>query len=128
MHTAKRILLVEDDLDDQQFFREALHRVHPAISCDIANNGLEALTVIEKPPPFDMIFMDLNMPKMDGFECLKVLKQDPKHKHIPVVIVSTTDSYEDIEKTKQLGATSFFTKPSSYDGLFHKLKGILAAS
>ncbi|MCW3091425.1 MAG: response regulator [Ferruginibacter sp.] len=70
MNTAKRILLVDDDPDDQYLFSDAVNQIHPKIYCEIANNGAEALTILDKTPPFDLIFMDLNMPKMNGFECL----------------------------------------------------------
>src|SRR5687767_6825903 len=102
MRTIKRILLVEDDLDDQMFFCEALNKLQSAIECRIANDGVEALELVEEPPPFDLIFLDLNMPKVNGFECLKRLKDHPIHKEIPVVILSTSNHPEDITKSKLL--------------------------
>ncbi len=126
MQTAKRILLVDDDKDDQEFFCEALTRVHPAIEYEVANNGLEALSILDTPPPFELVFLDLNMPKMDGFQCLEVLKSHPTYKHIPVIVLSTSSREEDRIKSKKLGASAFFTKPSSFDGLFDKLTGILS--
>src|SRR5687767_13030602 len=100
MQTIKRILLVEDDVDDQFFFCEALTELHPTIDCRIAKNGAEALEIVKAPPPFDMIFLDLHMPKVDGFQCLKQLKEHPVHKNIPVVIVTTSNNEEDIRKSK----------------------------
>ena len=126
MQTAQRILLVEDDKDDQQFFCEALSDIHPTIFCQVASNGLEALSLLSVHPPFDMIFLDLNMPKIDGFECLKVMKSHILYRNIPVIILSTSDRQEDIARCKALGATNFFTKPTSYTCLFEKLKNILA--
>ena len=126
MQTAKRILLVEDDPDDQQFFSEALTRIHPSINCKIAKDGEEALARIESPPPYEIVFLDLNMPKIDGFECLKRLKAHDKYKEIPVVIVSTTSRAEDMKRCKELGAASFLTKPNSLEMLFHELNGILS--
>src|SRR5688572_28451127 len=70
MQPRKRIMLVEDDEDDQYLFCESLMELHPEIECQIAQNGAEALELVKQLPPFDMIFLDLNMPKVDGFECL----------------------------------------------------------
>ena len=120
-------MLVEDDEDDQYLFCEALLELHPYIDCQIANNGAEALELVKQQPPFDLIFLDLNMPKVDGFECLKRLKANPVHQHIPVVIVSTSRRPEDIEKCKQLGALMFVSKPASFGELFGKMLDILNA-
>lgn len=127
MQTAKRVMLVEDDEDDQYLFCEALMELHPYINCQIANNGAEALELVKQQPPFDLIFLDLNMPKVDGFECLKRLKENPVHQHIPVVIVSTSRRPEDIEKCKLLGASMFVSKPASFGELFGKMLDILNA-
>lgn len=124
MQTAKRILLVEDDTDDQEFFTEALHTIHPSIQCAIANNGEEALDIVSKPPLYDIIFLDLNMPKMGGFEFLRILKGS-NHKDIPVVILSTSDNPKDIAQSKKLGAAMYCVKPTSYDDLFEELKTIV---
>ena len=128
MQTAKQILLVEDDKDDQQFFCEALFDIHPAIFCQVANNGLEALSFLSIHPPFEMIFLDLNMPRIDGFECLKVMKSHLLYRNIPVIILSTSARQEDIARCKALGAAKFVTKPTSYSALFEKLKNILTTA
>ena len=125
MQTIKRVLLVEDDIDDQMFFCEALTELHPAIDCKIANNGAEALEIVEGPPPFDMIFLDLNMPKVNGFDCLKRLKAHPLHKSIPVVIVSTSQSADDIAKSKLLGASQFISKTPKFKDLFIQLRNAI---
>jgi CheY-like chemotaxis protein len=119
------ILLVEDDIDDQYLFQEALNLVNPSISCIVAQNGAVALEVIDHTPPFDVIFMDLNMPKINGFECLKLLKGSKKHRNIPVVILSTSQNEKDIDQCTKLGATSYLVKPISIDVLFRKLKEVL---
>ena len=125
MQTAKRILLVEDDKDDQQLFCEALSEIHPSIFCQVANNGLEALSFLSIHPAFEMVFLDLNMPKIDGFECLTVLKSHLSYRDIPVIVLSTSSRQEDINRCKDLGAATFFTKPTSYTLLFDKLRDIL---
>ena len=83
------------------------------------------MELVKQQPPFDLIFLDLNMPKVDGFECLKRLKENPVYQHIPVVIVSTSRRPEDIEKCKLLGASMFVSKPASFGELFGKMLDIL---
>ena len=125
MQTAKNILLIEDDVDDQYLFCDAISSIHPNISYRIAKNGVEALDLVEQPPMPDLIFLDLNMPKMNGFECLKQLKKSELYKHIPVVILSTSNRREDIERCRELGAKSYSAKPTSFAELFNKLQNIL---
>ena len=119
-----RILLVEDDIDDQYFFREALSLLSPALSCQIAENGVEALKLLKELPRFDIIFMDINMPKMNGIECLQVLKSNDSYKNIPVVILSTSSDQAYIDRCKILGATYYFTKPIIPFELIKKLQDI----
>ena len=119
-----RILLVEDDIDDQYFFREALSLLSPALSCQIAENGVEALKLLKELPRFDIIFMDINMPKMNGIECLQILRSNDSYKNIPVVILSTSSDQAYIERCKILGATYYFTKPIIPFELIKKLQDI----
>jgi CheY-like chemotaxis protein len=106
-----RILLIDDDDDDQFIFLAALEDVAPASLCHISNNALEAFQYLhasaETP---DMLFLDLNMPLMNGFEFLLVLKSDPRFSRVPVIIFSTSDNPEDQDRAKELGAVQFITK------------------
>ena len=71
----RNILLVDDDADDQLLFRSALSQVDSQVNIQTASNGAVALKQMEIPPPPDIIFLDLNMPVMNGYECLKALKK-----------------------------------------------------
>ncbi len=124
MKTSSRILLIDDDLDDQLYFQDAVNEINPSITCEIANNGKDALRQIETPPPPDFIFLDLNMPVMNGFECLSSLKKKERYQNIPVVIFTTSKNADDIKRTRELGASYFFTKPSDFSTLCRKLKTI----
>ncbi|MEO8771785.1 MAG: response regulator [Ferruginibacter sp.] len=124
MTHSKRILLVDDDVDDQVFFVDAIAEINLSIDCKIANNGLEALHHIEITPAFDFIFLDLNMPIMNGFECLTSIKKKEQYRNIPIVIFTTSKNTHDIERTKKLGASLFFTKPNNFNILCDKLKQI----
>lgn len=122
----KKILLVDDDKDDQLFFVEALRELQPSLACGIANNGLQALEYLETvPPPPLLIFLDLNMPLMNGFECLEHLKKANDYKEIPVIIFTTSNHPVDIERTLSMGAKMYFTKPGDFNTLKSKLQDIL---
>lgn len=125
MKKSIRILLVDDDADDQLYFKDAINEISPHLECDVANNGREALQNIVIPPPPDVIFLDLNMPVMNGYECLTELKKTSEYKHIPVIIFTTSKNERDIERTQKLGASLFFTKPSNFSTLCNKLNQIL---
>jgi len=125
MKKAKRILLVDDDADDQLFFRDAINEVHELLDCEIANNGLEAINQIATPPPPDLIFLDLNMPVMNGYQCLEILKKEDRYKHIPVIIFTTSNNMHDINRAREMGANLFFTKPTNFTTLCTKLDKIL---
>jgi len=122
----KKILLVDDDADDQLFFVDAIKELEPAIDCGLANNGLEAIEYLEKiPPPPTLIFLDLNMPLMNGIECLAELKKTKQYKEIPVIIFTTSNQQKDKELTISMGAFMYLTKPSDFKTLKLKLQGIL---
>ncbi len=121
----KRILVVEDDADDQLLFCEAVQNLYENLKCDVAVNGIEALEYLLNPPPYDMIFLDLNMPIMNGLETLERVKNDESIKHIPVVIVTTSTHVSDMKKTKELGAISYFSKPAIFADYVAGLKAII---
>ncbi|MDP9230141.1 MAG: response regulator [Bacteroidota bacterium] len=117
--------LVDDDTDDTSLFQEALEVVDPSIRFFSAINGQEALDKLraEGAALPDLIFLDLNMPRMDGKQCLIELKNDVKLKDIPVIMYTTSSQSKDIEETMQRGALCFITKPASEK----ELKDILLA-
>ena len=107
----KRCLLVEDDPDDQEFFMEVLHRVASNTGCYAVSNGEEALfTLLKEDFMPDYIFTDLNMPRMGGFEFLKILRSIEKFRAIPVIVFSSDCSEENIKQAKQLGANAIYSK------------------
>jgi CheY-like chemotaxis protein len=112
MTPPRKILLVEDDVDDQEFFCEVLQLVKPALELEIVTNGREALKKIKERLP-DFIFLDLNMQVMDGFEFLQELRSIEKYNNIPAIVLTTSDHPNDIERSKKLGAIQYFTKPTN---------------
>src|SRR5664279_5431797 len=108
MQIIKSILLVEDDVDDQEFFVECLGQIENAVLFGIAETGIEALKKIKNSVTLpDLIFMDINMPEMNGIACLKKLMESPGTRDIPVVMLSTSSSGKEI--TRELGAKAFLS-------------------
>ncbi|HXL57699.1 MAG TPA: response regulator [Chitinophagaceae bacterium] len=120
--------LADDDADDQELFKEALSEIDKSIRCLTASSGEEALNKLKtdlKQLP-DYIFLDLNMPRMNGLECLVEIKKTNTLKHIPVIIYSTSSAEKDVEETRKLGADYFITKPPGFKELCDKIKYILS--
>jgi len=107
-------LLADDDEDDRQFFLEALQSIDPGIQCITAKNGKEALTLLQNDffAVPDFVFLDLNMPLMNGMKCLEEIKKIPALADLPVVLYSTTSEKQFEEQSKKAGAYAFFVKPT----------------
>jgi DNA-binding response OmpR family regulator len=122
-----KILLVDDDEDDMLRFIQALKAIDPSIKFMYADDGVSALRLLndrETPLP-DYIFMDLNMHRMNGKECLAEIKKSSYLSHLPVIICTTSKRESDVIVTKELGASSFFTKPMKFEELIQVLRFIL---
>ena len=117
-------MLIDDDQDDQLIFRDAVYTVNPDLQCELASSCMEALKQLEVFSP-DLIFMDLNMPVMNGFDCLVYLKNKSDLRDIPVIIFTTSKNLSDINRTRQLGARWFMTKPDDFTVLCKKLNRII---
>lgn len=126
------ILMADDDKDDQLLTLEALQesRVHNKLI--LVNDGVELLEYLRGEGQFEnqellwpgLILLDLNMPRMDGREALKVIKADPELRRIPVVILTTSKTEEDMLKGYDLGAASYLTKPVTFAGLVDLMKAL----
>ncbi|CAN5357378.1 response regulator [soil metagenome] len=126
MSTHKKILLVDDDEDDLMTFKEALAEIEPLLACGIAKNGLAALVHLEDVEPLpSLIFLDLNMPVMNGIECLIRLKKTMRFKNIPVVILSTAGDISTRMQTEKLGADYFLTKASDFTVMKTQMREVL---
>jgi CheY-like chemotaxis protein len=117
-------MLADDDEDDRSFFHEAFKEVRIKHSITTFNDGAQLMDYFDdkgNPLP-DIIFLDLNMPRKSGMECLKEIRQDERLKNISIAIYSTSSSEEDIENTFISGANVYIKKPSD----FNHLKKILS--
>jgi CheY-like chemotaxis protein len=117
----KGILYVDDDTDDHTLFAEAIKKIYPNLKCFLLSSADEALQFLDKERPL-CIYLDVNLPGMDGFQLLEAIKSDPKNDDIPVFLLSTAASPENIKLAKILGAKEYLTKPNSYRELEDTLK------
>jgi len=127
MSKAKNILFVDDDPDDIKIFGEAIKEVDPGIHFLSASGGIKALEILNglKTLP-DYIFLDVNMPRMNGIQFLEAIKKNKKFSGIPVVMYSTTKSAEHEKNARHLGAQYFFTKPVFFDDICNVIRSVLS--
>jgi CheY-like chemotaxis protein len=123
------VLNVDDDQEDREFFCEALREIDPSVICLTAGSGMEALSLLQKQTRLpDYIFLDINMPMMDGKQCLKALKSISEYEAIPVIMYSTSTDSREIRECYKLGAEDFLIKPHSYEKLVNDLTSIFIFS
>lgn len=117
------ILLVEDNPADVRLVHEALHTTALRYVLEVAKDGDEAIRLLCGPIPRrelpDLILLDLNLPRMSGHEVLSVIKSDSKTSSIPTIVMSSSNSPEDVEKAYAAHANCYVQKPQSIDDFFH---------
>ena len=126
-------MMADDDPDDREFVREAFEECGFQGEFRFVEDGADLVdylthsgrfSVAEDGPRPDLILLDLNMPRMDGKEALSFIKAREDLRRIPIVVLSTSDSSDDIRKTYDLGVNSFVTKPSSFDEIVKMAEGL----
>ncbi|MBW8242717.1 response regulator [Muricauda oceani] len=121
-----RIFLVDDDKEDQEFFRDALSEINEAVLLSIFNSGDELLRALrQKDSKPDMIYLDLHMPILDGEECLDILRKNTDLKSVPIVIYSTELDMDRIAQLFFKGANRYIRKPDSFDSLVASIKATI---
>ncbi|MBM4235183.1 MAG: response regulator [Firmicutes bacterium] len=119
----KKILLVEDEKNVILGVRTCLDAV--GYDVEIVENGEDALNAVNREHP-DLILLDLLLPKVDGFEVLRVLKGDPETAMIPVIVLTAKAEEEDRQRAIDLGANNYMTKPFKPQELWDRLKSYLS--
>jgi CheY-like chemotaxis protein len=125
----KTVFLVDDDRDDREIFIEALAEIDDSLKCVTAENGEDAIRKLHSGvfiPNF--IFLDLNMPRMNGRECLVKIKNIERLQDTPVIIYTTSSLQKEKDELVKLGASKFLTKPANFSDLCRSLKGVLAVA
>ncbi|WP_309477299.1 response regulator [Tenacibaculum aquimarinum] len=121
------ILLIEDNLIEIMKMKRTISLLKLDHTIHEAKNGEEALKILEDKSKFpDLILLDLNMPKISGIEFLTILKKDDDLKHIPTVILTTSDNQKDLEKCFEIGVSGYILKPLKYDDYVKKIESVLS--
>ncbi len=126
------ILMADDDADDRMLAADAMRESRLGNSLRCVEDGQELMdyltrrgkyAIIDAPRP-GLILLDLNMPRKDGRQALEEIKNDPDLRRIPVVILTTSKTEEDVFRSYDLGANSFITKPVTFDGLVEIVRAL----
>lgn len=121
------ILLVEDEPADAYLTRLAFEEAGIAAHLHHVGHGHEALDFLHRRPPYleaprpGLILLDLNMPRMNGYEFMTALRAEPAFADIPVVVLTTSDVERDIEATRNYGAADYIVKPVDMDAFCHRM-------
>ena len=121
------ILLADDDADDCLFFKEAVSTFIPSSNFSAVHDGEQLMQLLTDEPGKlpDVLFLDLNMPRKNGFECLTEIKQNQKLKNLPVVIFSTSNCDDSMNILFKTGADVYIRKPSNFEQLVQVIKHAL---
>ncbi|GAB2546805.1 response regulator [Spirosoma aerophilum] len=116
------ILIVEDDPDYAYLIEEALKICRPSPTIHVLQSGTDLLTWLATGQRPSVIFLDLNMPQVNGFEVLKILKTVQPYKTIPVVMLSVSERRDDIVKCYEMGVNAYITKPMTFSQLLPRME------
>jgi len=119
-----KILLVEDNSADINLTKEALNKNDVFTEVYVVHNGVDTLHFLEKKNRPDLIFLDLNLPKMTGLEVLKEIKEHEEYRRIPIVILTISANEEDLKKAYDLHANCYINKPLEIKQFYEIMKSI----
>jgi len=126
MEKKLKILLIEDNLIEIMKMKRTISFLKLDHTIYEAKNGEEALKNLEDKSEFpDIILLDLNMPKMSGIEFLTIIKEKDEFKHIPIIILTTSDNQKDLLECYRIGVSGYVLKPLKYDDYVNKIQDIL---
>ncbi|KAB2902401.1 MAG: response regulator [Anaerolineae bacterium] len=126
MNPTKSVLLVEDDKIDVMTIRRIFKELNIQNPLTVASNGEEALDLLMQGSTqnFSVILLDLNMPRMSGIEFLTVVKSNDHFRHIPIVVLTTSNHEDDIQQAYDLSVEGYMVKPVDYDQFVEMMKNI----
>ncbi|MEI6778294.1 MAG: response regulator [Chloroflexales bacterium] len=129
-HPSIKILLVEDSLSDVLIMQDALAEIRVRGSIHVVDDGVKALAFLRNQPPYanalrpDLILLDWNLPRKNGYEVLTEIKSDPILQTIPVVVLTTSQAAEDVAKAYKLHANCYVVKPLEFGTFVHAIQSI----
>lgn len=126
------ILIADDDADDRMFVEQALRQTGYSHEIRTVEDGEDLLNYLQHKGPYSetnaprptLLILDLNMPRMNGFQALKIIKDDVALRRLPVVVMSTSTADEDILRSYDLGVNSFVIKPFHYNRLVEVISAL----
>lgn len=122
----KKIFLADDDRDDVEFFNAALDDICINCSLTVSQNGEELIHNLRNAAvPPDIIFIDVNMPRVDGLSALEAIRKMPALDSVPVIVCSTSSSMISVSRAYESGASYYFIKPTSFSSLKEHVKRLL---
>jgi PleD family two-component response regulator len=127
MNSGLTIFYIDDDRDDLEFFKEIVDMIDDTVEVVTLRNGNDLMYALNNPPPTPYcIFLDINMPVMNGFEALKQVRALAAHKELPVVMFSTSGDNSTIERARELGASLYVQKSGMFDQLKRSIEHALS--
>lgn len=122
------LLLADDDIDDCDFFKDAIDEISESIHLNILNNGVELMDFLLGRPvnPPNLIFLDLNMPKKSGMECIAEIKALKQFSDIPIIIYSTSLDHVVVDNIYKMGAHFYIQKPAEFASIKKVIKKVIA--
>ena len=119
------IAYTDDDADDRELFSDAIREIDPQISCMVFESGQSVLDYLNTASTLpDFIFIDINMPRMNGYECAKAIKSKRKLKNIHIIMYSTSFNPHELAEFTELGI-KFLDKPNKFINLVHSIKSLI---
>ena len=127
MSDTLKILLIEDDVIEVMKFKRTISSLNLNHKLIESNNGEDALNFLNNKTQLpDIILLDLNMPKINGIEFLKILKNDDILKYIPTVVLTTSNNHKDVQECFEIGIAGYIIKPLKYEDYVQKIKKVLS--
>lgn len=125
-----RIILADDDIDDRLFFTDAFAELKINTRVETFNDGVELMNYLLSEGAIlpQILFLDLNMPRKNGMDCLREIKENPKFNNMAIAIYSTSSSEQHIEETFILGANIYIKKPNDFSALKKALSEVVTMS
>lgn len=125
--TKLHLLLADDDIDDCDFFKDAIDEISDLLNLTILNNGVALMEFLLNDSAIhpNLIFLDLNMPKKSGMECIAEIKSSDKLSHIPIIIYSTSLDHTVVNSLYQMGAHRYIQKPAEFASIKSVIKKVV---
>ena len=125
----KHVFLADDDDDDRLLFSDVLKELPSAVELTVAKDGEDLMTLLGKQAQMpDILFLDLNMPLKNGFECLDEIRKNEKYKNLPVIIFSTSSQPSAIDQVFKAGAHLYVRKPNDFTNLKKVIHHVLSVN